>query len=140
MIAVNLNEGLLRRRQSGLRSPSPAASVVINPSPEPTLLDSLSRAIRERAALLFPEPQATDQLVIPGLFDTLALSLNIMQDRIVRSRMAGDPPEALMAPWLGEIGILEFYRASEAIEIGRDCVTRMLPELRDTLAWLGYSP
>jgi NTE family protein len=45
-----------------------------------------------------------------------------MQDRITRSRMAGDPPDLLLAPSLEHLGLLEFYRAGEAIEEGRNCV------------------
>ncbi|HMW16070.1 MAG TPA: patatin-like phospholipase RssA [Pseudomonadales bacterium] len=136
VIAVGLNEGLLRRRQVGLWSPSAAEEVTQSDST--SLLDTLSRTLRERAALLFPQPAEVDRPAMPGLFETLAISLNIMQERIFRSRMAGDPPEVVMTPWLGEIGILEFYRASEAIEIGRACVARMLPELRETLAGFGH--
>jgi len=57
----------------------------------------------------------------PGLFDVLASSINIMQDRITRSRMAGDPPDLVLMPRLEHLGLLEFYRASEAIEEGRVC-------------------
>jgi NTE family protein len=65
----------------------------------------------------------------PGLFDTLASSFNIMQDRITRSRMAGDPPEVTLSPRLAETGLLEFYRAQAAIDEGRACVERMEREL-----------
>jgi NTE family protein len=53
-----------------------------------------------------------------------------VQDRITRSRMAGDPPDIVLAPRLSHIGLLEFYRAREAIQEGRECVRRMLPEIR----------
>ena len=65
----------------------------------------------------------------PDLFNALASSINIMQDKITRSRMAGDPPDILLTPKLSHIGLLEFYRAAEAIEEGRGCVNRMLPEI-----------
>lgn len=65
----------------------------------------------------------------PNLFDAIAGSVNIIQDRITRSRMAGDPPDILLTPKLSRIGLLEFYRASEAIEEGRKTVERMKPEL-----------
>lgn len=56
--------------------------------------------------------------------DAIAASINIIQDRITRSRMAGDPPEIILSPRLSHIGILEFYRAAEAIEEGWACVDR----------------
>ncbi len=65
----------------------------------------------------------------PGLFDVLASSINIMQDRITRSRMAGDPPDVLIAPRLAHIGLLEFDRADEAINVGYQTVKQMRPAL-----------
>ena len=69
----------------------------------------------------------------PGLFDAIAGSVNIAQERITRSRLAGDPPDILLSPKLSHIGLLEFFRAHEAIEEGRRCVQRMLPEIEHVL-------
>ncbi len=65
----------------------------------------------------------------PGLFDVMAGTINIMQDRITRSRMAGDPPDIVLTPRLEQLGLLEFYRASDAIQEGKDCVTRSQHEI-----------
>lgn len=65
----------------------------------------------------------------PGLFEVLASSINIMQDRITRSRMAGDPPEVTLSPRLSQLGLLEFDEAETAIAEGRACVERMRPVL-----------
>jgi len=62
---------------------------------------------------------------MPGMFEVLAGSINIMQDRITRSRMAGDPAEVMLAPRLAHIGMLEFDRADEVIAEGTACVQRM---------------
>ena len=69
----------------------------------------------------------------PHLFDTLAGAIYLMQDRITRSRLAGDPPDMLLAPRLGHIGLMDFHRASEAIEAGRECADALRPQLK-TLA------
>ena len=45
-------------------------------------------------------------------------AFNIMQDRITRSRMAGDPPDVLITPRVGHIGWFDFHRAEEAIALG----------------------
>ncbi len=60
----------------------------------------------------------------PDMFEVLAGSINIMQDRITRSRMAGDPPDILLSPRLAQLGLLEFDRAAEGIEEGYRCVER----------------
>jgi NTE family protein len=62
----------------------------------------------------------------PGMLDVMASSINIMQDRITRSRMAGDPPELLISPRQAHIGLLEFERADESIRIGHEATVRAL--------------
>jgi NTE family protein len=63
-------------------------------------------------------------------------AFNITQDRIARSRLAGDPPDVMIAPKLSPIGLFEFHRAQECIEIGKQAAERALPDLfelmRDT--------
>lgn len=54
----------------------------------------------------------------PALLDVIASSLDIMQVRITRSRMAGEPPDIIVAPRLAHIGLLDFDRAEEAIREG----------------------
>jgi NTE family protein len=63
---------------------------------------------------------------MPSLYEVIANSVNIMQVRIGRSRMAGDPPELLVAPRMADFAILDFDRADEAIEEGRRAVARAL--------------
>ena len=45
-------------------------------------------------------------------------AFNIIQDRISRARLAGDPPDMSLQPKLGHIGLTEFHRADEAIRLG----------------------
>jgi NTE family protein len=66
---------------------------------------------------------------IPRVFETIAGSINIVQDRITRSRMVGEPPDILITPELADIGLLEFYRAAECIEEGKESVRRALSEI-----------
>ena len=60
-------------------------------------------------------------------------AFNITQDRISRSRLAGDPPDAMVSPKLAEIGLFEFHRAAEAIELGRQAAERALPDILEML-------
>jgi len=61
---------------------------------------------------------------------SLATSLNIMQDHITRTRLAGEPPHVLLVPRLGNIGLMEFTKAREAIAEGHHCVQHALPSLK----------
>ena len=66
----------------------------------------------------------------PGTMSVMMSAINIMQDRITRSRLAGEPADIMLWPRLGHIGLLEFSSAAEAIVEGRDAVDRMLPAIR----------
>lgn len=129
IIAVNLNGDIVGRHLStyqavtretrDTRSDSPALWEQFTERLHQGLKDSnFGRLVARR------EPPG------PGLFDVMASAINIMQDRITRSRMAGDPPDILLTPRLAHIGLLEFDRAEEAIKEGRRAVERMLPAIR----------
>lgn len=75
------------------------------------------------------ENQAPDESS-PGMIEVVASAINIMQDRVTRSRMAGDPPDLLLSPKLAHLGLMEFNRADEAIEMGRKVVQEALPQLK----------
>jgi NTE family protein len=130
VIAVNLNGDIVGRRFYN-KSTKNTHKDKKEISTERKLLEKLSVSLKERASYLIPQSSGA-----PGLLDVLTSSINIMQDRITRSRMAGDPPNVMLTPRLGHIGFLEFDRAAEAINEGRACVKRMLPALRDALETL----
>lgn len=70
----------------------------------------------------------------PSFFDAVASSVNIMQDRLTRSRMAGDPPEITLIPRLDDFALMDFHRAGEAIEEGRRLVRLYETDIR---RWTG---
>jgi NTE family protein len=70
----------------------------------------------------------------PSTFNVMVTSLNIIQDRIARSRLAGEPPDVNINPRIGHVGLLEFDRADELIRAGEQAVERALPEIQDALA------
>lgn len=74
-----------------------------------------------------PEP------VRPSLADVVTNSIAIMQGRISRSRLAGEPADVVIAPRLGQLNLLDYHRASEAIEAGRKATEHMLPLLHSLL-------
>jgi NTE family protein len=73
---------------------------------------------------------------LPSLVEVLSASLNIMQVRIARSRMAGEPADIVVAPRLAQIGLMEFHRATEAIAEGKAAVERVWPAIRHELGHL----
>lgn len=66
-----------------------------------------------------------DEQTLPNILDVLASSLNIMQVRIARSRMAGEPPDLVVAPRLAHLRLLDFHRGQEAVDEGRRAVERV---------------
>jgi NTE family protein len=73
----------------------------------------------------------------PGFSTVMIEAFNIMQDRLTRMRLAGDPPDVHITPHIGHIGWLEFHRAAEAIEAGRAATERALEPIADTISALG---
>lgn len=65
-----------------------------------------------------------------GLTGVMVEAFNIIQDRIARARLAGDPPDLSLMLKLGHIGLSEFHRAGEAIEIGYQFTKTRIKELR----------
>jgi NTE family protein len=76
----------------------------------------------------------------PGLPTVMIEAYNVMQDRITRARLAGDPADIMISPRLGDIGLFDFHRAEEAIRIGAEAAERSLDQIRQAikaLAWPG---
>jgi NTE family protein len=69
----------------------------------------------------------------PGISDVMMAAFNVSQDRLARSRLAGDPPDVMITPRAAQIGIFDFDKAKESIEIGRDAVDKALPYLEEAV-------
>jgi NTE family protein len=109
VIAVDLSSDILGRRLT-------AASPVAKPG---NPIDEWIRKLRG------------DHPRLPSVADVLASSIHIMQARITRSRLAGDPPEVLVSPRVAHLGLFDFHRAEEAIEEGRRATEAILYNLRE---------
>jgi NTE family protein len=68
-------------------------------------------------------------LRVPAVVDVVQSSITIMQVRIARSRMAGEPADVVVAPRLGHLGLLDFQEARQAIEEGEQAVARIADAL-----------
>ena len=60
----------------------------------------------------------------PGISTVMVDAFNIMQDRITRARLAGDPPDLLISPRVGQIGWFDFHRADDLIAHGARAAER----------------
>jgi NTE family protein len=67
----------------------------------------------------------------PGLMTSMVNAFDILQDRIMRSRLAGDPPDALVHVKVGDVGMFEFHRADELIALGREAVRKAAAEINE---------
>ena len=72
----------------------------------------------------------------PGLLEVMSGSVNIMQDRITRSRLAIDPADLVLRPDLADFQLMDFHRAREAIDIGRQLVDAAQEQLETVGAHL----
>jgi len=72
----------------------------------------------------------------PGLPTVMVEAFNVMQDRITRARLAGDPPDVLISPRLGSVGWFEFHRAAEAIQIGAEAAEKAIDAVNEAVTAL----
>lgn len=130
VIAVNLNTDVFGRGTTVVHAMPPAPS---NDLPEaetdiPDVGNKIGRILRRQLL------GRNDGL--PGISGVMMEAFNIIQDRIGRSRLAGDPPDVTIGPRLGHIGLFDFHRAEEAIAIGYDHGRRAQRDVADYIAAL----
>jgi len=129
VIAVAVHSGMRRRALSTGRAsewPQHARELLDQPwmAKAPTLrawLDAQLDQIEMRSKK--PESYWTARRVIDRVMD-------MTQSELVRLRERAGAPDLMLAPDVGDIGLLEFYRAREALEAGRAAVQENLPALR----------
>jgi NTE family protein len=93
------------------------------------MLNQLPHGLREQVALIAPRLLRHEPAAL-GYFEVIANSINIMQDHITRTRLAGEPPHVMLLPRLHYISLMEFNRAKDAIAEGRLCVEQALTMIR----------
>jgi NTE family protein len=130
VVAVNLNAELFGR----------GTTISSHGSDES---DALRKALGERRGLrrmLGSEREMKRQVLgspgSPGLLTVMSEAFNIMQDRITRARLAGDPPDVLIQPHLGRVGLFDFHRADETIALGAEAAERAIGPLVDAMTAL----
>lgn len=134
VIAVNLNGHIVGRK------PMPVEEYITNGATEEATREAsfskLKESITSHPLYPFPGDWSSNGGTFakaPGMVETFADAINIMQDRITRSRMVGDPPDILITPHLADVGMLDFTRARQIIRTGFTAVERLLPEIQHRL-------
>jgi NTE family protein len=69
----------------------------------------------------------------PGISTVMVDAFNIMQDRITRARLAGDPPDLLITPRVGQIGWFDFHRADDLIAHGARAAERAIESIQEAI-------
>jgi len=120
VIAVDLSWGKLGPyRNMGRDLPAPPE--------EPSWIGRLTNSWLGGVHKLGAEPQ------IPSIFEVFNTALDIVEQRVARSRLAGEPADVLITPLLPNFGTMEYHRAKEAIAEGRAAVERMMPLIEQVI-------
>jgi len=123
VIAVNLNIDISNRGTISNISPMPESDIEMEDAPPVTGKNGIAvRRLLQRQLLGKGEE-------VPGITTVMVDAFNIVQDRIARSRLAGDPPDAMISPRLHGIGLFDFHRADELILRGAQAAQREIDDL-----------
>ncbi len=139
IIAVDVNTGMLNKppEDSVKRIPGITNDQLINDRDYDPFSSSISRNVKDRIGEVLSKVWSGNNKKKPGLFTVINNSVHFMQEHITRNRLAYDPPDILLHPQTGGIGFMDFHRAAEAIEAGKDCVRKNKTELLDSVNRFG---
>jgi len=132
VIAVNLNSDLFGRGTIIASHGSDDDDDTPEPDPAPK---------HERLRRMFSRESSLRRQVLgrrgrPGIPTVMVEAFNVMQDRITRARLAGDPPDVLISPRLGNVGWFDFHRGNEAIAIGAEAAEKAIAGVNEAIAAL----
>lgn len=101
---------------------NPETTIPIEATSEETDKNTFAKLLSSSKEYLQQLTEKEQEESNPGMFAVMSGCIDIMQDRITRSRLAGEPPDVLLNPKVGKYGIMEFHRADEIIAEGERCV------------------
>lgn len=138
IIAVNPNATMLHPGAVPPTRPEPAEQLPAPPADDSEtgdfrLMDRLSSSLRGVASPMRDLWGSGSEKHSPGTLNVVLSAINVMQDRITRSRMAGEPADVVLRPQLSGISFMDFNQAPLAIAEGSACVLRNLPALQYAL-------
>lgn len=129
VIAANLSSDVFTHSTT-IYSHGPSAEVpeaIIEPAPAKRGLGRLFSAERTVKREFFGSGGR------PGISSVMVDAFNIMQDRITRARLAGDPPDLLITPRVGQIGWFDFHRADDLIAFGARAAERAIDSIQEAI-------
>jgi len=124
VIAVNLNFDVCGRGTIDPHFEASAAAELEEPEAMPILGKNGTAVRRLLQRQIFGKGESA-----PGISTVMMDAFNIVQDRIARSRLAGDPPDAMINLRLGDVGLFDFHRADELIASGEAATKRHLQDM-----------
>ena len=132
VIAVNANAGAFRPHPLRITDPARTDSEPLTRDISDRVFASAPDGIGRAFKAIAPEFLSAKSDA-PGYFNVLSTSIDIMTSHILRSRLAGEPPHVMINAQLSHLRVLEFQRASEAIEEGRQRTKQAIGLIREYL-------
>jgi NTE family protein len=129
VIAANLSSDVFTHSTTiySHGAPAEAPEAVVEPAPPKRGFGKLFSAERTVKREFFGSGGR------PGISSIMVDAFNIMQDRITRARLAGDPPDLLISPRVGQIGWFDFHRASDLIAFGARAAERAIDSIQEAI-------
>jgi NTE family protein len=141
VIAANLSSDIFAHSTT-IYSHGPSAEVTVAVAPETTIEPA---APKRGLGRLFSAERTVKREFFgsggrPGISSVMVDAFNIMQDRITRARLAGDPPDLLISPRVGQIGWFDFHRADDLIAHGTRAAERAIDSIQEAIHILAPAP
>ncbi|QPF82558.1 patatin-like phospholipase family protein [Bradyrhizobium genosp. L] len=141
VIAANLSSDVFAHSTTiynhGAAAPAPEVTVAVTAEatlePEPSPEPPKRRFSRFFSAERTMKREFFGSATRPGISSVMVDAFNIMQDRITRARLAGDPPDMLISPRVGQIGWFDFHRADDLIAHGIRAAERAIGAIEEAI-------
>ncbi|HXI06954.1 MAG: patatin-like phospholipase family protein [Bradyrhizobium sp.] len=130
VIAANVSSDVFAHGTTVYAHGGPSADLVPEAESDPPPRRGLRRLFSAESAM---KREFFGSAARPGISSVMVDAFNIMQDRITRARLAGDPPDLLITPRVGQIGWFDFHRADELIAHGARAAERAIDSIQEAI-------
>jgi NTE family protein len=133
VIAANLSSDVFAHSTT-IYSHGQVPEVTVTASPEPLDTEPPKRGFKRLfSAERTMKREFFGSSTRPGISTVMVDAFNIMQDRITRARLAGDPPDLLISPRVGQIGWFDFHRTDDLIAHGARAAERAIESIQEAI-------